>query len=440
MINKILAKDFQLPENILGYNIYELIPSSSVYYEDELGILFIDKLKYTLNREIKFKDNYRYGLLCNINKTTNVLAGLDNFLDGYLIYNGNSWAKTSNIDGYFGGVGGDITGSFPIDIQAINISNITNGFLDVKNGGLYNYINNINDNSLLYCDTTSSISNIDTSNLDNTKVYLLKSNYDSWIFEENQDLKDYFDNSNTKFEYTSPGEYVWTKPSVYHRNAKIFMHGAGGGGGGFLNNVVSSQLGYGGGAGGVSIFEIDISNITNINISIGEGGNGGNITNPTGSNGGDTIVSLQIEGENISFVCNGGIGGRNGGFSSVGNPSYPYGGFGMEFNGGRGGDNVYNGSYQQYYSSSGSSGGSRSLTIPGAAGKYENIIITKPYGIDTDVYYAYGGLQGSGNGARGNDGIYGSGGGICGAVTSLTNVGDRTGGKGGDGFVIIISY
>jgi hypothetical protein len=111
------------------------------------------------------------------------------------------------------------------------------------------------------------------------------------------------------------GTYTWTRPSGI-TTVKVYVVGGGGG----AQNVSSNQIGTGG-SGGLSIAVIDVSSISSVTVTLGNGGGGTNNSTRAGSGGTSSFGSYASAtggegGVSTNSPYDGGIGGI--GTTSVG--------------------------------------------------------------------------------------------------------------------------
>ena len=189
--------------------------------------------------------------------------------------------------------------------------------------------------------------------------------------------------------FTSSG--TWTKPSGITK-IRVFVTGGGGGGG--SHNSDDAQ--GGGGAGGTAIEMIDVTSVSSVSVTIGNGGTGssGN-SNSGGSNGGTSSFGSYCSASGGSRPLNWAIGG-NGGVGSGGDLNL------------RGGGGVAGNIDGQGNEESGGTGGAS--------------------------YWGGGPFGGSVWGGRGSDGAPGSGG--AGTHPSTNNQGSN----GKNGIVVVEEY
>ena len=255
--------------------------------------------------------------------------------------------------------------------------------------------------------------------------------------------------------------FTWTKPTGARFVRVICQGGGGGGGGGSSYGSYTGWMtgGCGGGGGGYSetIFNASFIQSGSINITIGLGGIGG-----IGSAGGWVNGTAGSSGTSSSFGNYvSGLGGSGGSSNSGGGSSV--GGVGFRSNGGAGGALAANStavsagadSYRSPGGGQGATTKSKSIGVGAAGGSTNGNIIVSGGSISTDSIYnfknyylnnvltqqqfpikACGGGNGGNTGITGGSVIWGSGGGGGGNLNGQCG----NGGKGGDGYVIIICY
>ncbi len=250
---------------------------------------------------------------------------------------------------------------------------------------------------------------------------------------------------------TAMSPYNWTKPAGV-KNAKVILMGGGGGGCGGALGAGTGPAMLGGAAGGFSMYDLDVSNVSSATISAGTGGARGiaNTTTPAATaagDGGESYFSCSYG----KFYAGGGSGGtlaplnagRNkpgfGNISSKGNggyansPSLATNPADNYFGSGGGASGVFPG---HGYRPAGSGNVGRILGI-NVANSGSNNVVTTSVGIPGFYALFAGGGQGNTN-AAGQDGQYGSGGGRGYQAGTVPTA--YPGGRGGDGYVILIYW
>lgn len=203
--------------------------------------------------------------------------------------------------------------------------------------------------------------------------------------------------------FNTAGSYTWTKPEGV-KTIKVYVTGGGGSGG--TNNLANSQS-SGGGAGGTSIKIIDVTNVSEVSLTVGAGGAG-----------------------NSSYEE---IDGNNGGTSSFGSYCSATGGYGgfrtspfiASARGGAGGKGI---------------GGDLNLTGgPGQSGSYSVTNTVSAGGSGGNSFWGGGGAYTSYAGYPTN-GVQGGGG--AGSFYYGTHPNDEhiPNSSGGDGIIIIEEY
>lgn len=124
------------------------------------------------------------------------------------------------------------------------------------------------------------------------------------------------DGINCSTEYIYPGDFTWIAPS----NVKIMVQCAGGGGGGgaTAEDDTSNQraIASGGSGGGYSRIIMDVTTGTQIDLTVGAGGNAASASSAStraasGGNGSASTVTIPVIGSSdIVLTANGGGGGR----------------------------------------------------------------------------------------------------------------------------------
>ena len=274
------------------------------------------------------------------------------------------------------------------NIKNINWSNIYN----TPNEVIYNFDSsqfNVINNSINIKSIISTNNNLPKILIDN----------DIYNFNNIIDTNDYY----FVFNLTEKNNII-----TFYNNiiCTIFIIGGGGGGGNF----------YGGGGGAGSYYyssNILFTENTTYQIFIGKGGNGGIYNNISGTNGGDTYISIYNTNSNILSVRGGGCGG--GYINNLPN------------NGGCGGGGIgFNGNLDDRYIINGSI----------SSNEYTNGIgFDGGYGInDNSSYLLLGGGGGGigGNGYNANNNKSGNGG--DGLIINIKNFNECYGGGGGGGY------
>ena len=277
--------------------------------------------------------------------------------------------------------------------------------------------------------------------------------------------------------FDTAGTFTWQKPAWASRFLVHLIGGGGGGGGGASgNNTAVRAGGGGGGAGMVSRWEFSATEYTApCTIVVGAGGAGGasalNLGGNNGVSGGDTDFRLNSSVASArALVASGGVRGGGGGTTGAAGAGGATGTFGGTSNtGGTGGTTgagaAGSNANLSVAGGGGGGGGGKSTagavgaggggaggfvvggggarTVPGTAGG------TSPGGAGADgadpTYVLGAGAGGSGGGAstttvggKGGNGGAGAGGGGGGAAMDTFLAG--SGGRGGDGRAVIISY
>ena len=99
--------------------------------------------------------------------------------------------------------------------------------------------------------------------------------------------------------YATGGTYTWTRPAGI---TKVRVYVIGGGGGGYS---VSSNSQASGGAGGLSIAMVDVTNISSVTVTLGNGGTGSNSGSTRGGTAGTSSFGSYV-------TATGGYGGISG--------------------------------------------------------------------------------------------------------------------------------
>jgi len=362
-----------------------------------------------------------------------------------LLTDGSSWVVApmpSNLS--VGTVGGDLSGSYPTPVFR-NISNVRTGSLPVSRGGLSGSgISSIPSGSLIIANGTGNLIAVSTASYNGSGDWVLGAvnNGASWgAVTASAPARDVNLQHFTCSVIGTSRTVTWTKGNPNHQWARVMMQAGGGGGGGAstLNGLNAS----GGGGGGFTDTVIYIGNINTATITVGAGGLG-SMVNTRASDG----VSSSFSASNIFVSAGGGTGGTNGNVPGAG-------GVGLTYSGGAGGgattSAATNGAGGSSSGASGGGAGSYSATVPekiaGTAGQYVSeatntvgssgnfksglFSYAVPFGFGT------GGSGGALDSAASPNGVYGGGGGGAGRLLSGS---PNSGGRGGDGFVIILSY
>jgi hypothetical protein len=369
----------------------------------------------------------------------------------YLQSDGTSWAFRDASGVATGNYlpGSDLSGTLAAP-TVTSIQYVVSGTLSASNGGTG--VSSFTSGGLLVKDNTSALKFVRP---DAGASVLRPDGSGSWYSGGSTGTASY--NVSGAY-YTSPG--TWTKP-VGHRNIKVILMG--GGGGGAVGFSDGTPMGFGGNAGGFSIYDFIEKNDITATITVGSGGVGGiggyhpALYVSPGNPGGNTIFSSS----SYNFISYGGSGGTstpstNSGF---GNISLGRAGICSGAGGKGGGDSLATPGAAanatlllSNITASGGTAGAQTTPQPairqsGSPG----LALTSSIGIP-GFYAMFGSGGGGGDGAgapttavggAGGDGIYGSGGGGGGCngnpgsnpVSIL-----KQGGRGGDGYAIIISW
>ena len=275
--------------------------------------------------------------------------------------------------------------------------------------------------------------------------------------------------------FDTAGTFTWQKPAWATRFA-VHLIGSGGGGGGGAsgNNTAVRAGGGGGGAGMVSRWEFLGTEYTaTCTIVVGAGGAGGASTmNASGAVGGHGANSeFRLNGSSVSalaLVAGGGIRGGGGGTTGTAGAGGATGTFGGTSNpGGAGGTTGAGaaGSSANLSVAGGGGGGGGGKSTAGVVGAGGGGSIGFAVGGGRAVAGTAGGASSGGAGVNGADPSYvlGAGAGGGGGGSSTTTVGGKggnggagaggggggsamdtflagSGGRGGDGRAVIISY
>ena len=268
--------------------------------------------------------------------------------------------------------------------------------------------------------------------------------------------------------FTTAGSTSWTKPTGAKLVEVYMVAGGGGGGSGGAYSGGPNGGGGGGGGGSFAYKKFNASSLGSTeNLTVGTGGNGGasvsaNTQGNDGNNGTDsTFGTIQL------LVTKGGTKGTKGTLNGVGSQNNGGAG-GVVANGdivaagGTGGQGGYTSNsgdagtdtagLQSPRGGGGGAGSSNGANFAtntnGVGGAFITNYVLAGGAIATignsGINFFYGGTGGGGSSSAnsglltGGAGIYGSGAGGGGA--SINTVASGAGGKGGDGFIIIISY
>jgi hypothetical protein len=382
-------------------------------------------------------------ILLNIDGQITAKNAADNS-GSYLVTDGTKWIDGTVANSALGTAGGDLSGSYPTPLFR-NITNVRTGSLPIARGGLSGSgISSIPSGSLIIANGTGNLIAVSTASYNGSGDWVLGAvnNGASWgAVTASAPARDVNLQHFTCSVAGTSRTVTWTKANSNHQWARIMMQAGGGGGGGAatLNGLNAS----GGGGGGFTDTVIYIGNISTATVTVGAGGIGSS-TNLIASSG----VSSSFSASSIFVSAVGGTGGTNGNVPGAG-------GIGLTYAGGAGGgattSAVTNGAGGSSSGASGGGAGSYSATVPekiaGTAGRYAaettNTVASDgnfksnlfnyavPFGFGT------GGSGGALNASASPNGVYGGGGGGAGRLTSGS---PNSGGRGGDGFVIILSY
>ncbi len=210
--------------------------------------------------------------------------------------------------------------------------------------------------------------------------------------------------------FTSSGTFT-VPPGV--TSIVVECWGGGGGGGSSYTSPTNRRAGGGGGGGGYSLSIVAVTPGNSYNIVVGNGGSGGVVGN--GSAGGASTFNV------VTVVANGGAGGLRGG-NGAGGAGALVGTGDITYRGGNGGTGS---------NPAGSGGGGGGAGSTGTGGN----ALSTTAGTGTTLNGGNGGAGRTTFSANGNNGSTYGGGGSGGY--SLANAGDRSGGAGAKGLVII---
>jgi hypothetical protein len=362
-----------------------------------------------------------------------------------LLTDGSSWVVApmpSNLS--VGTAGSDLSGSYPTPIFK-NISNIRTGSLPISRGGLSGSgISSIPSGSLIIANGTGNLIAVSTASYDGSGVWVLGATNSgtSWTSVTASAVARSVNLQHFTCSIVGTSRTViWTKSDPNHQWARVMLQAGGGGGGGAA--TLNGNNASGGGGGGFTDMVVYLGNISTATITVGAGGVGSSV-NTVGSSG----ISSSFSASNIFVSACGGTGGTNGNVPGAG-------GVGLTYSGGAGGGATTsaptNGAGGGSSGASGGGAGSYSATVPekiaGTAGQYvaeaTNTVASNGnfksglFNYEVPFGFGTGGSGGALNSGTSPNGVYGGGGGGAGRLLSGS---PNSGGRGGDGFVIILSY
>lgn len=483
--------DKKLIYNIGGTSAEALNSGSTptVYYNDTNNSLVINGL--TINKLTSSIGNNGF-LSTDVSGNLSAISTSSLQTNSYLRSNGTNWifaTASGQLSGNFA-VGSDISGTFGNGIVT-NITNVTSGILPISRGGTG--ISSFLSGGIVFNDLSSQLKFVKPD----SNGAVLRPSGSGWYSGGASGSSSGPVNA-AYFTCSSPGvstSYTWTKPAGYS-NVRVVLMAGGGGGGGASPGPAATSCGGGGGAGGLSMYEftIDAALTPTYAILVGGGGAGGlnvgGLVDPPnrGGDGGNSFFInpdffIGLDGNTTypspQFYAYGGSGGAQGFRTGIG------GGYGQGPGWGNlsrqlgGSGSVRNTTIYQPsgIASGGGAAGSYNSVVPVAADGGDFLILNAtvaargvsgitnlptaspgtPGGVTTislgiyPDYPIYIGGGGGGGGSRGGlsptsatsgaPGIYGSGGGGAGKTgpnyDAALNIG---GGRGGDGYVLVVYW
>lgn len=370
---------------------------------------------------------------------------VSSFNSGALGWNGITFVSTSIIPGdYFGfpAPNTDLSGNYEGDIKVINVSNVSSGSLKAAYGGT-------GLSGSAYASSNKLILKVSGST---NPVYSVLSASASGTIIASGEGRFHVQSPSWKPDvrfYGTPGTYTWTRP-IGARFARIILQGAGGGGGGGRWNATStSAFGGGGGAsGGFTDITIDVSSLLSSSVVVGAGGAGGiggAATVPVstaGSVGGNTSWTDS----NTTYQS---AGGGGGGTASTTTRSIAGTGLTKDGGGGSATNSATFNVAETVYAMPSGGGKGVGLNTTSPARQLGGTIVplldppNKNFGYNLDTTgatiittFISGGAGSTAANIVGSNGSIGAGGGGGGASTTIAS----NGGRGGDGYALIISW
>lgn len=433
-----MAKNSILLSNDDGNEL--LTDSTLVSYDDASGYLAVSNIsasQLVLTGAVN-------AVLLNDNGVISAKKASDNS-GSYLVSDGTKWTVGSVANAALGTAAGDLGGTYPSPTFR-NIGNVISGSLPVARGGLSGSgINSIPSGSLVIASGNGTLTAVSTASYNGSGEWVLgaTNNGTTWgavtasAHARDANLQ-YFTCSVAGTSRT----VSWTKANSNHQWARIMLQAGGGGGGGAA--TLNGNNASGGGAGGFTDIVVYLGSTSTGTVTVGAGGLGSS-TNTIGSSG----VSSSFSASGIFISAAGGTGGTNGNVPGAG-------GTGLTYTGGAGGGATTS-------APTNAAGGSSAGASGGGAGAYNTTTVLQKAGGTAGQYitnttnsvgsdgnftsnllnyavplgFGTGGSGGIADSAASPNGVFGGGGGGAGRLLSGS---PNSGGRGGDGFALILTY
>lgn len=490
-----------MSQNNIIYDINgKISEASGSYYDDDTNSLVIKNLTFN-SMSVNLQDGVLFSnnSLSSSNFVDGKYLAWDTATSTWLFKTGS----VTNVQNSNFAAGSDLSGTFG-DATVRNLSNVTTGALSVKYGGTgLSSSQYPSGESLLVYSGGDSYTLLTASGRQDRSIVTATANGWDILYDENispyADLIEVMVYTNS-----AGSPYIWNKPEGTKAIRVLVQGAGGGGASGGNAPINTTSIGgAGGGASGGFIdyfMVIQPDYITNATVSVGAGGSGGVVPSSgnggaAGSTGGNSFFRFSsgmvlaatggVGGQPGSYgASTAGVGGEGGSRSAIGlltgyaagmlNPISSLGDVGSSGGtapstpGGSQSEITNAIHYISFGGAGGAPGGGSGATINGGSGSHVDnagksnsrnggnaytLSVTGSLGITFanfspssqafDIRKAGGGGGGANHpsslGGLGGSGSWGSGGGGAGASVGATG-GSIQGGRGGDGYVAIISY